>query len=191
MKKLLVSALLLWGSAALAEEYKLGSPVGDFQIQDVTGKPVAFSSLRGNTTVVIFMGTKCPISNNYNERMTAVYKDYTAKGVKFVFINANFNEPASEVVEHAKSHALGFPIYKDEGNRVADAFGATVTPETYVLDEGGVMRYHGYIDDAQNVARVQNHGLRNAIDAVMAHQTVAKPETKAFGCTIKRQRRAS
>ena len=51
--------------------------------------------------------------------------------------------------------------------------------------------YQGYIDDARNVARVHNHGLRDAIESAIAGKTVANPQTRAFGCTIKKARRSS
>ena len=70
----------------------------------------------------------------------------------------------------------------------ADLFGAQVTPETFVIDREGVIRYHGYVDDSLNEARVHNRGLRTALDAVLAGRPVSAAETKAFGCTIKRRR---
>ena len=191
MKTLLIGASLLWAAAASGQEFKLGSKVGDFNVLDGKGKTVAFSSLRGETTVVMFVATKCPISNGYNERMDAVYRDYSAKGVKFVFINSNFTEPAQEVEEHRQAHSLTFPVYKDDGSTVADLFGATVTPEAFVIASDGVIKYHGYVDDSLNTARIQNQGLRKALDAVMAHQAPPVAETKAFGCTIKRAKKRS
>jgi hypothetical protein len=59
------------------------------------------------------------------------------------------------------------------------------------MDKDGVIRYHGYVDDSVTEARVHNHGLRLALDAVLAGKAVPVAETKAFGCTIKRRRRAS
>jgi len=188
--KLLIAGLSLLLAAALSgQEFKLGSKVGDFTVSDLQGRAVQFSSLRGDTTVVMFVATKCPISNGYNERMDTLYKDYTARGVKFVFINANATEPAQEVEEHRKAHSLTFPVYKDPGNKVADQFGATVTPEAFVIDNQGTIQYHGYIDDSLNTARIQNQGLRKALDSVMAHQAPPVAETKAFGCTIKRAKK--
>ena len=186
----LLTGISLIAAAAFGQEFKLGSNVTDFTLTDVQGAAVSFASLKGSTTVVVFVGTKCPISNGYIERMNAIYQDYSAKGVKFVFVNANFNESASEIVEHAKSHGLAFPVYKDPESAVADHFGATVTPESFVI-AGDTLRYRGSIDDAVNPARVQRQGLRLAIDAVLANRTVEAAETKAFGCTIKRRRKAS
>ena len=60
-----------------------------------------------------------------------------------------------------------------------------------MIDGAGVVRYHGRIDDAQNPARVRESSLRLAIEALLGGREVATPETKAFGCTIKRARRAS
>ncbi len=155
-------------------------------VRDLAGKQVAIQTGK-DVTVVTFISTQCPISNDYNDRMSALYNDYSAKGVKLFFVNANSTEPASVVAEHAKSVGFSFPVYKDEN--AADKLGAQTTPESFVFGKGGKLLYHGYIDDARNVARIQNHGLRDAIDAALAGKPVANPVTKAFGCTIKKARR--
>src|ERR1700728_13060 len=174
-----------------AQEFKLGSHVSDFQVRDLDGKAVAFSSLKGPITVVTFVATQCPVSNSYNQRMSELYKDYSAKNVKFVFVNANRSEPASEVREHAKRVGFPFPVYKDPDNILADRFDAQVTPENFVIDSSGVIRYHGTIDDNMNESRVRTRTLRAALDALLAGKPLPSAETKAFGCTIKRVRRAS
>src|ERR1019366_10814640 len=117
--------------------------------------PAPFSRLRGSTTVVAFISANCPVSNGFNDRMTALFNDYSARGVKFVFINSNANESAAEVAQHRQSAGFPFEVYRDPGNRAADLFGAMATPETYVIDSGGILRYHGYIEDSINEARVK------------------------------------
>lgn len=185
MKNLLVFTLAL--SAAWSQEFKVGGKVADFKLQDPAGQEVSFNQLKGDVTVVTFVSVQCPISNDYNERMKAIYADYKGK-VSFLFVNSNATEPAKAVAEHAKEVGFAFPVYKDVGNVVADRFGASVTPETYVIDKTGTIAYHGYIDDQRNPARVTTQGLRNAMDAVKAGKAVAQAETKAFGCTLKRKR---
>ncbi len=144
-----------------------------------------------DVTVVVFISTVCPVSNSYNLRMKELYRDYAPKGVKFEFLNANQNESQAEVEEHARSVGFPFPVRKDVNNAMADRLGADYTPESFVIDREGAIRYHGRIDDAQNPARVRQNSLRLAIDAVLAGGEVPQPETKAFGCTIKRVRKAS
>ena len=189
MKSLLVCVLAT--GTLFAQEFKLGSKVSDFALQDVKGAPVQFSALKGDVTVVTFVATKCPVSNAYNERMSALYNDYGQRGVKFVFINSNRTEPASEVEQHAAKVGFPFPVYKDDSNVVADRFGATVTPEVFILDKSGTVVYHGSIDDSQEISRVTQKRTRAALDEVLAGRAVQTAETKAFGCSIKRGKSSS
>lgn len=182
-----IAFALLAGCMGAAEPLRIGDSVGPLALQNTQGANVQVSPGGGKTTVVLFVSTKCPVSNRYNQRMIDLYKDYSVKGVRFVFINSNDNEPLSEIEEHSRSVNFTFPVLKDSGNLVADRFNAQFTPETYVIDSGGVLRYHGRIDDAQNPARIQQHSLRQAIDAVLGSQPVDPADTKAFGCTIKRR----
>src|SRR5579864_4921002 len=101
-----LAVLLLAMPVVHGQEFRVGSPVSDFQVLDLQGASHSFASLKGDTTVVVFIATRCPVSNAYNQRMQALYNDYSAKGVKFVFVNANFNEPMREVAEHARQ--VGF-----------------------------------------------------------------------------------
>jgi peroxiredoxin len=80
--------------------------------------------------------------------MNALYKDYSSEGVHFLFLNANSTEPASAVAEHAKAHGFAFPVYKDNGNVVADRFEAQAKPETFVIDRTGTIVYHDAYHDS-------------------------------------------
>ncbi len=181
---------LALGAPAGADALKAGAVAPDFTLPSAAGgKPVALKELLANNkaVAVIFIATKCPVSNAYNGRMTALAREYAAKGVAVVGVNSNVSEPAADVVEHAKKNGLDFAILKDPGNKVADAWGATRTPEVFLLDPKGVVLYHGRIDENQDDPKgVQSPDFRNALDAVLAGKPVPKAETKAFGCTIKR-----
>ena len=190
MNKLLV-CVLAGAALAGAQGFKLGSPVTDFDLTGPGGEPVKYSALKGDLTAIIFISTVCPISNGYNDRMKAIYNEYSAKGVHFIFVNANVNESAAQVAEHARAHGFPFGVYKDTVGTAAVLFGAQVTPESFVMDRDGVIRYHGFVDDSVVEARIHNQGLRLALDAVLAGKPVPVAQTKAFGCTIKRRRRAS
>jgi len=187
---LTLAAAFLATFDAQGQEFRVGASVSDFQVLDLQGASHAFSSLKSDTTVVVFLATRCPVSNAYNQRMESLYKEYSAKGARFLFVNANVNEPAKEVADHAKEVGFTFPVYKDSGN-VAQLFNAQVTPETFIIDRQGIIRYHGAIDDAQNEARIKKHSLRAALDEMLAGKPVTVAETKAFGCTVKRARRST
>jgi cytochrome oxidase Cu insertion factor (SCO1/SenC/PrrC family) len=183
----LLTAGCVLAVSMFAQEFKVGGKVADFKVQDLSGKETSLAQLKGDVTVVTFVSVQCPISNDYNERMKAVFADYKGK-VNFLFLNANHTEPAAAVAQHAKEVGFAFPVYKDGDNVVANRFGASVTPESYVIDKAGTLVYHGYIDDARNPARITNQGLRKALDAVLTGKAIEQAETKAFGCTIKKKR---
>jgi peroxiredoxin len=165
----------------------IGAVVGDFTLPDADGKEHTLASLKGKTgTVLIFIATRCPVSNGYNERMAKLAADYRARGVNVVGINSNSTEPASEVKSHAAEKGLTFTILKDAGNQIADRFDAQVTPEAYVLDAAGRLVYHGRIDNSRAGDAVTSTELRDALELMLAGKPVEKTEVKAFGCTIKR-----
>ena len=181
--------VLLVFAPLLADAGGIGTKLPDFALTDLDGNTAAVA-LSSGITVVTFFSTRCPVSNDYNERMNRVYADYGARGVRFFFADANANEPAEEVRAHAKQAGFSFPVFRDANSAAADRLGAGLTPETFVIDASGVLRYRGSIDDSRNPARVLNSGLRSALDAVLSGEKVERTETKAFGCTIKRAKGA-
>ena len=165
----------------------IGAVIEDFTLPDGDGKEHALNSLKGkNGTVLIFVATKCPVSNAYNERMEKLAQDYKAKGINVIGINSNVAETAAEVKAHAATNKLTFPILKDTGNKIADRLGATVTPEVFFLDASNKLMYRGRIDNAKDASQVNTNELRDALDAALAGKPIAKTTATAFGCTIKR-----
>ena len=165
----------------------IGSVMDDFKLPDASGKEHSLKSLMGaKGTVILFVATKCPVSNNYNERMEKLAQDYKAKGISVFGINSNYTEPAADVKAHAAERGLTFPILKDDGNKIADRFGATKTPEAYVLDANMKLVYHGRIDNSQKIEGITSNDLRDALEELVAGKAVSKTGAAAFGCTIKR-----
>src|SRR5215217_8157641 len=165
----------------------IGATIEDFTLPDVSGPERSLKSLAGkNGTVLLFIAVQCPVSNAYNERMEKLAADYKAKGIAVIGINSNVAEDAAAVKAHAAEHKLSFPILKDPGNKIADRFGASVTPEAYFLDANNKLLYHGRIDNSRNAAQVESNDLRNALDSALAGKAIEKTEAKAFGCSIKR-----
>jgi len=165
----------------------IGATIEDFTLPDAEGKEHSLASLKGkNGSVLIFIATKCPVSNAYNERMEKLAQDYKARGINVIGINSNAAEGADAVKAHAATNNLTFAILKDPSNKIADRLGATVTPEAYFLDANNKLVYRGRIDNAKDVAQVNSSDLRDAIEATLAGKPVAKTTASAFGCTIKR-----
>ncbi len=188
-----LAPLLSFCAAAPAQDAagpKIGAAAPDFTLPPAAGGPaIALKDLLGRSkaVVVIFDATRCPYALGYKERVASMAKEYAGKGVVFVTVNSNKTEASEEVAADAKKHGLDFPVLKDEGNRVADLYGAKKTPEVFVLDPKGTLLYHGRIDETHDDPKnVKSPDLKNALDAILAGKPVPAAETKAFGCSIKR-----
>jgi peroxiredoxin len=174
---------------ALAEGPAIGATAPVFDLKTIDGKNFSLESAEkaDRLVVLMFIATECPYSNAYNDRMRDMAAAYASKGVQFVGINSNNTESVADVVAHAKKHGHTFTIVKDPGNKVADLYDARRTPEVFVIGKDGKLMYHGRIDENyEDASKVTSPDLKNALDAQLAGQPVAKAETKAFGCTIKR-----
>jgi peroxiredoxin len=165
----------------------IGAIIEDFTLPDADGTNRTLASLEGkNGSVIIFVAVQCPVSNAYNERMEKLSQDYKAKGINVIGINSNVAEDAGAVKAHAAENKLSFVVLKDPGNKIADRFGATKTPEAYFLDAGNKLLYHGRIDNSKDPAGVNSSELRDAMDLTLSGKPVEKTTATAFGCTIKR-----
>lgn len=186
MKHLLFALALIFsfaGASALTAQEK----AFNFTLNDVNGKPHSLSDYASSKAIVVmFIATQCPISNDYNSRMEALYRDYQEKGFAFLSINSNKQEDVKEIIGHAKKHGLTFTILKDHRNEVADKYQAQVTPEIFVISPSLDILYHGRIDNSRDEENVKTTDLRNALDEILAGKKVTVAKTKAFGCTIKR-----
>jgi hypothetical protein len=94
------------------------------------------------------------------------------------------------MAEAAKERDYTSPYLSDPTQSVCDKFGATKTPEVFVLkNQGGnlIVKYKGAIDDNPQVANdVTSSYLKDALESVLSNQPVKITEKKATGCMIHR-----
>lgn len=186
-----LAALLLISPLLAAAPPK--TVAGELSLKDASGATRRLDQVAGaRATVFLFIGTKCPISNSYAPEFAALEKAYGPKGVRLVLVYPDPHATAAETAKHTRSYRLShLPILLDTEQKLADALGARVTPEAFLLDKGRTVRYAGRIDDGyadrgQRRARVSSRDLRTALDAVLGGKSVAAPRTKAVGCSIER-----
>lgn len=174
------------GASPAATARGIGATIPDFTLTDVNGESKSLADVKGaKGTVLVFISARCPVVKAYNERMEQLAKDYRAKGINFVGINANSTEPLDEVKAHASAH-YSFPVLIDKDNKIADSLGAEHTPEVFFLDANNKLVYHGRIDNNKDLSMVSKSELKDALDAVLAGKAVSVTETAAVGCTIKK-----
>ena len=137
-------------------------------------------------TLVFVLSTRCPCSQAYHTRVKALADKY-ARGpakVRVVALYANADESLAQVREQSRLEGFDFVVARDPGQKWVTRMGAAVTPEAFVIDHWGRVRYHGRIDDSREPANVRTHDLRDALEAVLAGQHPRQAEQVSFGCAI-------
>ncbi len=170
----------------------VGKPIGDYSLPLATDPAHPMTTLFGDdtqkATAVLFVSAKCPCSNAYNERIAAFAKKYANNpDVRLVAVYANADETTEEIAAHAKTHRFTMPVLQDAKGLGAKHFGASVTPQAFVLDASHVLRYAGRVDDSREPEGATTHEFSHAIEAVANGNTADVPKsTRAFGCAVVR-----
>ncbi len=161
------------------------------------GRAVELSAPRGRCWgALVFYSSECPISNAYSPTLNRMVEEFPAQSVRVVGVCTDPDLSAAEVATHAKDFGLKYPVVHDKDVTLAARLGATVTPEAFVLDDQGRIRYHGRIDD-QFAARQKRNAnpltreLHDAIASVLAGREVVPSEVPAVGCPIARPAKTS
>jgi thioredoxin-related protein len=199
MKKL-VTCLLLPAIALLAFSVKsdplpIGAalPKAESKMKDISGKEITLKeAIKDNGLLVMFSCNTCPVVINNQSRTNEICKYAGDKKLGVVLLNANEgNRGSSESIhamkEYAKEQGYQWYYAEDKNNELADAFGATRTPECFLFDKAGKLVYHGAIDDNPNDAgSVSRKHLQEAINEVASGKEVAVKTSRSVGCAIKR-----
>ena len=197
MKNLIITAFISMFalSAAYSQGYSVGDKASTFKLKNVDGKLVSLSdypNAKGFT--VIFTCNHCPYAKAYQDRIIALDKKYKVKGYPVIAVNPNDASVLPEdsyenMIIRAKEKGFTFPYLYDETGDICRKYGATRTPQVYLLEKKGadlIVRYTGAIDDnSQDASKVKAPYLANAIDALLTGGSPEPAFTKAIGCGIK------
>jgi hypothetical protein len=140
---------------------------------------------------VCFTCNHCPYALAWHERLIAVARDYAPRGVRVLAINPNDAERyPRDSVEAMRERVQrgefdGVPYLRDESQQVAHEYGAQTTPDVFVLDADGVLRYRGAPDSDHGEPALNAQWLRTALDAVLDGRSPEPAETQPVGCSIK------
>jgi len=196
MRKIALSLVVLSLVAipAFAGKYNKAISVGD-KAPDFSGIPaiengeeksVTLSDIKEPVVVVVFLANHCPVVQMYDDRIVEFAKDYKDKGVKVVGIavSQQAQDKLPAIKNYQKEHKLNYIYGYDESQAVGKAYGASNTPQFFVLDKERKIRYTGAMDDSRREDKVTKTYLRDAVDAVLKGETVAFTESRPDGCGV-------
>jgi peroxiredoxin len=163
----------------------IGDQAPGFSLPDTEGREHGPQGV----TVVAFTCNHCPYALAWHDRLLDAAREYD--GVTFLAINPNDAEryPADsmDAMRERVSADGGWPLpyLRDETQEVARAYDAKTTPDLFVLDADGRLRYRGAPDADHRDPSLNAAWLREALDAVLAGEQPARPETDPVGCSVK------
>lgn len=183
--------------APKVELLKVGSSVAEsLSMKDLDGKSLSFKELRGKVVIVHFWSDRCPAEVHGDPVTKSLEKTFEGKDVVILGIAANQNELGSEPPKDAdyskqyknlreKIAEVGFKhrIIADHGNKLSNLFQAKTTPHCYVIDQKGVLRYAGALDDDPGEQKGDKAKVyvRDAAVELLAGKEVEVKETRSYG----------
>jgi len=197
MRKLALSlvGLALLASPAFAGKFNKAVSVGDKApefsgipaVKGTTDTSLSLSDIKEDVVVLVFLANHCPVVTAYEDRINEFANDYSGKSVKVVGVSVNDLDsdrlPAIKVRVQEKAYPY---VYGYDGSqKIGRDYGATNTPQFFVLDKERNIRYMGALDDSQNESRVTKTYVRDAVDALLKGESVEVSETRPVGCGVK------
>ncbi len=165
---------------------EINRPAPDFELRGLDGRLHRLSDSRGRIVIVNFWSCDCPHVIRADASVLAALSRWDAE-VVLLTIASNANESLSALENAARSRGLP-TVLKDAGHIVADAYAAQVTPEVFIMDREGVVRYRGAVDDVSFRQRVATRSyLEDAVESLLAGNLPTVAEIPAFGCSIIRE----
>ncbi|RIL05924.1 MAG: thioredoxin family protein [Proteobacteria bacterium] len=171
----------------------LGTEAPDFRLPDPAGKLVALADFRDAPALLVaFWCNHCPYVQHVREGFAAFAKEYAAKGLAIVAINANDARSHPEdappaMAKEIRRFGFVFPYLVDETQAVAKAYRAACTPDFFLFDGARKLVYRGQFDASRPGNRIPVTGadLRAAVDAVLAGRAAPADQKPSIGCNIK------
>jgi len=164
---------------------EIGKPAPDFELYDLQGAVHRLSELEGFPLILNFWSAECPWSERADQELHDLLSRWQDR-LKLWAIASNVNETPEQI--HSVAAARQLPVVLiDSRHEVADQYGAVTTPHLYLIDQGGILRYQGALDDITFRKRsATRHYLQEAVEALLSGRQPEVAETQPYGCTIVR-----
>lgn len=191
-----LALLVAQGISAQLQPLALGSsiPKAEIRMKDVSGKLISLSDVRTpKGLLVMFSCNTCPYVEKNQARTRAIGSLAQEKGIGFIILNSNEgsrdqDDSYKDMQQYARAQQYAWPYTIDSNNELADAFGASRTPECYLFDSDGKLIYQGAIDDnPADQSKIHRKHLELAINEMLEGKEVTVKKSRSVGCSIKRK----
>lgn len=178
-----------------AVEAEVGKPAPDFTLTDLSGKEMKLADLRGKNVVLEWFNPECPFVVYAHEDgpLKAMAKELGGEDLVWLAINSGAEGKqgfGADVNSAARDKwSMGHPILLDPTGEVGRKYGAVKTPQVYLIDAEGTLRYAGGLDNAPigkpEAGAAYSNYLDGAVSSLRASKPIDPSETKPYGCSVK------
>ena len=167
----------------------LNRVVEDLKLSPVNGPEFQLSSFKKPKAIVFIMREKdCPISEKYGPRLARLEKEYSKKGIQFIYNyvgQVRSEESARKDLEIQKFKA---PYVIDTKQKVVHALSAKTTGDVFILTPDRKVVYRGPVDDQyhllKSALKPRNHYVKDVLEAIAQGKAFTPQELPAPGCFI-------
>ena len=179
-------------SPAWAGKFNRALSVGDLapawkDLIGVDDKRHSLSDCKTKLIVLIFIANHCPVAAAYEERLKQLAVDYRERDVELVAISVSRldSDRLDKMKERSKDSKFSFSYLQDASQTIGHRYGATTTPQVFILNAERRIAYMGAFDDQwKDTSKVETHYTRAAIDALLLGKPPEIRETRPVGCAI-------
>jgi len=200
-----LAAVALIASPALAGKFNKKVSVGEKApvfagIPAVTPKgeqaSLSLADCKEDVVVVVFLANHCPVVVQYEDRIQQLVDDVKGKSVKVIGVactgsGQRSQDDLSAIKDRLKpdsdkkfNYVYGF----DETQQIGKDYGATNTPQFFVLDKERKIRYMGALDDNATEKKAKVNYVKTAVDSLLNGKDIEVTETRPVGCGIQYNR---
>ncbi|MEM9068470.1 MAG: redoxin domain-containing protein [Myxococcota bacterium] len=166
----------------------LGQPAPNFTLRDHAGAEHTLADYRGKIVVLEWINPQCPyVQRHYrSETMRDIATAFPEDQVAWLAVDSSHFVTAEDSAAWREEHNLPYPILQDADGAVGGQYNATTTPNMYVVDAQGVLRYRGAIDDDPRGRNDEPRNyVREAVQALVDGGQPSVAETEPYGCSVK------
>ena len=170
-------------------EAGVGRMIADVSFQDLDGKTHQLQEYtQGPATVIALVGADCPVSKRYLPSLAALAAEIQARGARLLLVAPTATDTPEKLRAAFAAAKLSAPCVLDHEGHFAQALGATVSTDVFVLDARRTLIYRGALDDQYGLGysldAPRHRYAADAITAALNAQVPAVQATEAPGCVL-------
>ncbi|HNT23552.1 MAG TPA: TlpA disulfide reductase family protein [Anaerolineales bacterium] len=118
----------------------IGSPAPNFTLTTFDGQQITLEALRGKVVVINFWASWCKPCEQEAADLEAAWRYYEDRG-DVVFLGVDWTDTETPAMAYLSKFDITYPNGPDLGTRISQAYRTTGVPETYIVDQNGVLAY--------------------------------------------------